>query len=102
MRIKVSDEQFRALAAECLSMAQLIKRLGLVPAGGNYKTIKGRIAALTIDISHFTGQGWNRGERYRDVGRQFSWDNILVKNSRYTSSHRLKNRLLSEGLKERK
>lgn len=101
MKSKIADEQFRVLAAECLSLAELIKQLGLVPADGNYKTVKDRIATLGVDISHFTGNGWNVGNRYRNFGHSFSWENILVKESRYTSTHRLKNRLLSEGLKER-
>ncbi|QJX46297.1 HNH endonuclease [Hymenobacter taeanensis] len=101
MKPPISDKQFRAFVAECLSIAQVIKRLGLIPAGGNYKTVKARIEALAIDTTHFTGSGWNVGERYQKFGKPFSWDNILIENSSYTSSYRLRNRLVIEGLKER-
>lgn len=101
MKPRLSDAEFATVVAECLSVAQVIRRVHLVPAGGNYKTVKARIEALALDTSHFTGSGWNVGGRYRNFGKSFSWDDILTENSSYTSSHRLRNRLLSEGLKKR-
>ena len=51
------------------SVAQVIKTLGLIPAGGNYSTIKKFISRLDLDVSHFTGQGWNK-ENYKPLGAQ--------------------------------
>ncbi|MCB2406880.1 HNH endonuclease [Hymenobacter lucidus] len=99
MKSKISDEQFGVAVAGCLSVAQVIKRLGLVPAGGNYKTVKDRIAALGLDTNHFTGSGWNVGERYRNFGRQYRLEDILIENSPYAFTHGLRNRLLKEGYK---
>ncbi|QNP53747.1 HNH endonuclease signature motif containing protein [Hymenobacter qilianensis] len=99
MRRKISDEEFSKAVAQSLSIAQIIVRLGLVPAGGNYKTVQTRITKLTLDTSHFTGKGWNVGERYQSFSKSFSWENVLIQNSKYTSSNRLKYRLLSTGLK---
>lgn len=101
MKVKVTDEQFREIVAHSLSVAQIITRLGLVPAGGNYKTVQARIAALRLTTNHFTGQGWNSGTRYRSFGKRFLTEDVLVQVSTYTSSHRLRNRLLKEGLKAR-
>ena len=95
-----SDEEFRVAVAESLSVRQVLGRIGLVPAGGNYKTVHGRIAKLGLDTGHFTGAGWNVGARYRNVGKPFSWDGILVENSAYASPFRLRNRLIEHGLKE--
>lgn len=94
------DEKFRQIVAESLSVRQVLEQVGLVPAGGNYKTVHTRIKRLELDISHFTGKGWNAGPRYRMLGKPFSWDGILVKNSLYTSTFRLRNRLIEFGLKE--
>ena len=100
MKWRITDEQFQELVAQCLSVAQVIVRLGLVPAGGNYKTVRSRIKKLGLNTNHFTGSGWNVGGRYRNFGKTFSWDNVLIAESDYTSSNRLKNRLLNAGIKQ--
>ena len=97
-----TDDEFRAAVSSSLSVRQVLSRIGLVPAGGNYKTVHNRIERLGLDTSHFTGAGWNVGARYRMVGQPFSWDGILVENSAYTSTFRLRNRLIEYGLKEAK
>jgi hypothetical protein len=38
--------------------------LGLVPAGGNYNQIIKYVRRLDIDVSHFTGKGWNIGRLF--------------------------------------
>jgi hypothetical protein len=43
-----TDEEFR-LAVESLSVRQVLARIGLVPAGGNYKTVHSRIAKMELD-----------------------------------------------------
>ena len=96
-----SDEEFRVAVAESLSVRQVLGRIGLVPAGGNYKTVHGRIAKLGLDTSHFTGAGWNVGARYKSFGRKAALTEIMVENSPYNFTHGLKNRLLKEGLKAR-
>ena len=95
-----TDDEFRQAVAESLSVRQVLARIGLVPAGGNYKTVHSRIEKLGLDTSHWTGKGWNKGERFRAFGTAFSWDNILVENSEYKSTFRIKNRLLEFGLKQ--
>ncbi|MGI4862478.1 MAG: HNH endonuclease [Janthinobacterium lividum] len=95
-----TDEEFRQAVAESLSVRQVLGRIGLVPAGGNYKTVQSRMQRLGLDTSHFTGKGWNAGPRYRMLGKPFSWEGILIENSPYTSTARLRNRLIEYGLKE--
>ncbi|AWM34531.1 HNH endonuclease [Hymenobacter nivis] len=95
-----TDDEFRQAVAESLSIRQVLGRIGLVPAGGNYKTVHARIKLLALDTSHFTGAGWNQGPRYHMLGKSFSWEGILVENSTYTSTFRLRNRLIQHGLKE--
>ena len=49
------------IVKEKVSLAGVIRALGLKPTGGNHRSIKNRIRQLNIDISHFTGQRWNNG-----------------------------------------
>ena len=62
-----TDDEFRQAVAESLSVRQVLGRIGLVPAGGNYKTVHTRIAKLGLDTSHFTGAAWNQGARFQHV-----------------------------------
>ena len=39
MKTRITRELLTPIVAECLSMAQVLTRLGLVPVGGNYKTV---------------------------------------------------------------
>ncbi|WP_019946322.1 hypothetical protein [Hymenobacter aerophilus] len=97
-----TDAEFQQAVAECLSVRQVLSRIGLVPAGGNYKTVHARVARLGLDTSHWTGAGWNTGARFRAFGTPFSWDDILVENSTYASTFRLRKRLIEYRLKEHK
>ncbi|MEJ7662239.1 MAG: hypothetical protein WKG07_23055 [Hymenobacter sp.] len=38
-----TDEEFCQAVADSLSVRQVLGRIGLVPAGGNYKTVHARI-----------------------------------------------------------
>jgi hypothetical protein len=59
-----SDQEYIDAAAESYSIAGMCRKLGLKPAGGNYHTIKEKIANLEINTSHFTGQAWSLGKRH--------------------------------------
>ncbi|TAL50743.1 HNH endonuclease [Patescibacteria group bacterium] len=85
-------------AKESISFRQVIEKLGLVPAGGNYDQIKRYLAELKIDISHFKGRAWSRGLRHPNRYVQ-SLDDVLVKGSLY-QSFKLKKRLFRVGLKK--
>ncbi|RZL13846.1 MAG: hypothetical protein EOO62_07065 [Hymenobacter sp.] len=95
----LSTDEFRQAVAESLSVRQVLGRIGLVPAGGNYKTVQARISRLGLDTSHFTGAGWNVGARYKAFGRNTTMEEILVENFSYAFTHGLRGRLLKEGLK---
>lgn len=73
------------------SIAGVLRHLGLRPVGGNYKTINKIIREQNIDISHFTGQGWNVGLKFRPKP-EVTDESIFVDNSTYTCSWRLRER----------
>jgi hypothetical protein len=96
--VRWTDEELREAVTSSLSVAGTIRALGLVPAGGNYDQIQRRIRELTIDTSHFTGQGWNKGGVFVATPA-LPLEQVLVAD-RWTGSHSLKQRLFKAGLKK--
>ncbi|MEX0877762.1 MAG: HNH endonuclease signature motif containing protein [Candidatus Spechtbacterales bacterium] len=97
---KWNNDQLRVAVEESFSVRQVIQRLGLKPAGGNYDQINKYIKELGLNTLHFTGRGWNVGLKFR-MNPPKPIEEILVKNSTY-QSYKLKKRLFSEGLKKTK
>jgi len=86
-----NEETLRKALIESTSIRQVIKKLGLIEAGGNYEQVKNWIKKLNLDTTHFKGYAWNKG--LRGIGKPLTrLEDILVKNSLY-QSHKLKNRL---------
>lgn len=93
-----TEGDLRVAVKSVFSYRQVLHRLGLQEAGGNYKQIKKYINEYDLNISHFKGRGWNAG--LRGIGKvRIQLNDILVKNSTF-QSYKLKKRLFSEGLKE--
>ena len=67
-RKSYSDDAIIQAVADSLSMAGVIKKLGLVPAGGNYATINRAVKRLGLEIGHFRGQAHNIGNGLRAYG----------------------------------
>jgi len=78
-----------------------LTKIGLVPRGGNYKTVKMKIKKIGLDISHFTGQGHLKGKTH-NWAKKIPLEDILIKNSTYTSTTKLKDRLFKEKYLEKK
>lgn len=99
--MKYNDEQFKQIVTESFSIRQVINKLGLVEAGGNYFIAKKRIQKLGLNVEHFTGRS--------QLKTKDKWlpkiplEEILVENSTYGGgTYKLKNRLLNEGFFEKK
>lgn len=101
MKVKYSKELLEPLIKESYSIAEVIRKLGLKAAGGNYKTINKKIQEFNLDISHFIGQRWNKGKSFSEETAIYPLDEVLQKNVIY-SSNTLKNRLIKNNLKENK
>ena len=61
-----SDNDIIELAKEVKSIRQLLFKLSLIPAGGNYANLKRNLQRLNVDTSHWTGQGWSKGQQLKD------------------------------------
>lgn len=89
--------QLRKAVKGSFSYRQVLKKLGLREAGGNYAQIKKYIAEYDLDSSHFKGRGWNAG--MTGIGKpRIPLEKILVKGSHF-QSYKLKKRLFNANLK---
>lgn len=98
--MKRSKEDFEEAISRSFSIASVCRYLGLKPTGGNYRVVHKAIEQYDLDISHFTGQGWNVGLKFHPK-KTIDIEDVLVKDS-YYQSYKLKRRLLKEGIKERR
>jgi hypothetical protein len=102
MKTKYTKENLEPIVKECYSIRQVLIKLGLKEAGGNYENIKTRINLFGIDTSHFHGQVWSKGKTWSKI-KDIS--DKLVENSTYSSglpysSNKLKKFLLKLGMME--
>ncbi|MEK9194253.1 MAG: HNH endonuclease [Patescibacteria group bacterium] len=92
-----TEKELKDAVKNSKSLRQVLKKLNLREAGGNYDQVKKYIKEYDLDSGHFTGKAWNRG--MRGIGRpRLSLDAILVKGSAF-QSFKLKSRLFKAGLK---
>jgi hypothetical protein len=97
---KWSEKELKEAVKNSTSYRQVLYKIGLVPAGGNYEQIKKYISQLKLSTKHFKGKAWNKG--LIGIGKPIiPLNKVLVKNSNY-QSFKLKNRLFKEKIKEEK
>ena len=105
VRRKYTDEQFIEAVKGSICAREVLTKLGLAPAGGNYIILKGRIKALKLDITHWASKFpvWKTtGARLSAWQRRIPLKEILVEDSSFTSSTHLRKRLLKEQILENK
>ncbi|MGI0058755.1 MAG: HNH endonuclease [Nitrosotalea sp.] len=93
---KYTDKQFIEAVKNNYSVRNVLKTLGLAPAGGSYKTFYANVKRLDIDTSHFTGQGFLKGKTH-NWAVKIPLEEVLV-NGRSCTTSSLKERLVKEGL----
>ncbi len=91
--MKHTKEKLEVAVKNSKSIAGVLRHLGINQSGGSNSHISTRIKKFEIDISHFTGQAWNKGttSTKRKTAKQ-----ILVSDPEY----RLKGYLLVRALLE--
>jgi len=95
-----STEQLKNAVKNSFSYRQVLAKLGLREAGGNYEQIKKYIREYKLDIKHFKGRGWNAG--LRGIGKPRIPLEQILKKGTYFQSFKLKKRLFSAELKHQK
>ncbi len=93
-----SKEEYEKAIKNAHSIAEALRNLGIVDVGGNYRIIKQAIKDYGIDISHFTGQGWNVGLKFNPA-KHYSNEEAFVENSTLNSNN-IRRRLIQSGIKE--
>lgn len=86
---------------DSFSIRQVLSKLGLKEAGGNYQTVKAVIRKFGLNTAHFHGKLWNKGKTWI---KQKDISDKLVENSTYSSgtplsSNKLKLQLIKLGHK---
>ena len=99
MSSKYTNEQFIEAVKTSTSVRQVLSKIGVKEAGGNYKVAKDKIKRLNLDTSHFTGMGWLKGQTHKHTTKPIEY--YLTEDS-YHQSYKLKLRLLAEGIKQHK
>ncbi len=96
---KWTENSLQKAVASSTSIRQVLNKIGLIPAGGNYSQVKKYISDLDLNTGHFKGMGWNKG--MTGIGKpRKTIEDILVLNSNF-QSFKLKNRLFEIGLKKK-
>lgn len=93
-----TDEQLIQVVKTSLSIAQILKKLGLKIHNNNYVVLRRNIEKLKINVSHLLGKGYLKNRKF---GYRFPIGDYLS-NSRYMNSHNLKLRLIDEKILEHK
>lgn len=93
-----TDDQLRVAVTESVTMAEVMRKLGVVVSSTNHSRVLRDIRRVDVDTTHFLGKRWGVGKvppgwEARDL------EDILVVGAREHTSH-LKKRLLEEGLKD--
>jgi Zn finger protein HypA/HybF involved in hydrogenase expression len=90
-----SDEELIEAVRISDNIAQVIKKLYLSRSKSQYKLITDRIKFLELSVEHF-------GSNIGTYKRTFSLEEILIKDSKYSSTTGLKKRLIKDGILENK
>lgn len=94
-----TNEILKLVVEQSTSFRQVIKKLGLKPAGSNYVNIKRRIKELNLSTNHFLGRGHLKNKTHSWGKRKHSLEEILIENSPYLSTgNALKKRLFENKL----
>lgn len=92
-----SNEDLRVLLPKCKSYSEVLRRLGLVVAGGNHNALKKKIVSLQLDDSHL-----KLAHSYIQRRKEISPELAFVINSPVKGSTTIKIKLFKYKLKEEK
>jgi Zn finger protein HypA/HybF involved in hydrogenase expression len=100
LKINATKEQFVQIAEESFSIADILRKLNVDIVAKNYRRVNRIIKELKLNTSHFTGQGWNKGNSYPEKTLR----NIkkYLNNEKTITSNALKKLLIKFSFKERK
>jgi hypothetical protein len=95
--MKYSKEILKKVVNSSNNFSEVTRKLGLKPFYGNRMTVKKYITLFNIDTKHFRLCSYGNSKKRNKV----ELSEILVENSTYIYTTNLKDKLYSEGFKER-
>lgn len=95
MRHRWADEDFIEAVRDNVSIAGVLRAIGLKVTGANYHTVHTYVEKFDLDTSHWTGQ-----TTFRGGATAKPIEHYLVKGRRVGNTSCLKRRLISEKLLE--
>ena len=93
---RTTDDEVRLAFSSAQSMADLLRRVGLVARGDNYRVMKGRLIRLGLDPAALPGFAWSKGRAFVRMPLQ----DMLVR-GKHVPGPTLIQRLLEAGIFER-
>jgi len=94
---KYTREILQEAVDSSLSVAGVLRHLGVAQTGGAHAHISRSIKRMGIDTSHFTGQAWSRGRTFPPRRAPGEWLRQLPPGSPRLSGKRLRVALLRTG-----
>ncbi len=98
-KVNYTKELLEENVKDCYSFCELLRRIGLIPKGGNIRTIRQKLDEFNVDYSHFTGSVWNKDPNNPVYKGKYLPN--LCEHSSLRSAH-VKELLFRMGLKENK
>lgn len=98
MATKYTKEKLTPIVASSVSLAEVIRKLGIKWSGGQQQNIKRWIEIYKLDITHFLGQASNRGKAYKGSNKKH-YSEILILNTanRREQAFKLRRALIESG-----
>jgi hypothetical protein len=99
--MKYTKEKLKPIIDSSFSVREVILKLGLKDAGGNYNSIKNIINKYEFDTTHFRGQLWSKGNTSlndKRIKSKYSSIDEIFKTNSTVGNERIKRILISENL----
>lgn len=73
--MKHTIDSLQPVVQNSFSVAEVLRKLGMIANGGTHSYVSRRIKQLGIDTSHFSGIAWRKG---KIANNRLGWQQILV------------------------
>ncbi len=97
-----TEDQFICAVRGNISIAGVLRDLGLSFTGANYKTVHIYVERLNLNTSHWTGQAHMRGKSHRRSRHKRLKDSVIFIENSTVAQHITKRRALEIVFKEKK
>jgi len=96
--VKYTKELLEPLVKESISVAQVIRKLGLREAGGTHTHLSSKFKKYSLNTSHFLGRAANCGKNHKGSKKK-KWQEILIKRkgNRRQKAYQLRRALIESG-----